>query len=98
VRDRCGRIANTELLGERPLPARDTASGTRGVACALARQADEARVEARMLDKTANYQQRDKEGLYRLLRTFDPEVSGLIFWPVIFGMVFILASLVLSIR
>jgi hypothetical protein len=55
-------------------------------------------VEARMLDKTANYQQRDKEGLYRLLRTFDPEVSGLIFWPIIFGMVFILASLVLSIR
>jgi hypothetical protein len=72
--------------------------GTRGVACALARQADEPRVEARMLDKTAIYQQRDKEGLYRLLRTFDPEVSGLIFWPVIFGMVFILASLVLSIR
>ena len=51
-----------------------------------------------MLDKTANYQQRDKEGLYRPLRTFDPEVFGLIFWPVIFGMVFILASLVLSIR
>jgi hypothetical protein len=58
-------------------------------------------VEARMLDKTANYQnyqQREKEGLYRLLKTFDPQVSGLVFWPVIFGMVFILASLVLSIR
>jgi hypothetical protein len=36
-----------------------------------------------MLEKTANYQnyqQREKEGLYRLLNTFDPQVSGLVFF------------------
>ena len=32
------------------------------------------------------------------LRTFDPEVSGWIFWPIIFGLAGILGQLVITIR
>ena len=32
------------------------------------------------------------------LRTFDPEVSGWIFWPIIFGVAVVLGQLAITIR
>jgi hypothetical protein len=62
-------------------------------------QGDEAGVAARMLEKTTNKsQQREEEGFCWRLKMFDPAVPGFIFWPIILGWCFLLASLALSIR
>jgi hypothetical protein len=40
---------------------------------------------------------RESEAIEKL-RKFDPEVSGWIFWPIIFGLAGILGQLVITIR
>jgi hypothetical protein len=52
-----------------------------------------------MLERTTyKPQQREEEGFYARLKTFDPDVPGVIFWPVMFGEVLVMASLALSMR
>jgi hypothetical protein len=48
--------------------------------------------EAVMLQRT------DENGIIRTLKTFNPEVSGWVFWPVIFGLAVILQLMVITIR
>jgi hypothetical protein len=50
-----------------------------------------------MLEKTTNKPLRERE-FYRRLKGIDPTVPGLIFWPILFGMVLLLGSLALSMR
>ena len=48
--------------------------------------------EAVMLQRT------EENGIIRTLKTFNPEVSGWVFWPVIFGVAVILQLMVITIR
>jgi hypothetical protein len=48
--------------------------------------------EAVMLQRT------EENGIIRTLKTFNPEVSGWVFWPVIFGLAVILQLMVITIR
>ena len=54
-----------------------------------------------MLDRTT-YKPTDEAvregGFYQRLKMLDPVVPGFIFWPIILGWCFLLASLALSIR
>jgi hypothetical protein len=40
-----------------------------------------------MLEQTARKQLQEKQetGIGKIIRTFDPDVPGYVFWPVIFG-------------
>ena len=40
-----------------------------------------------MLEKTVReaFQEGQEKGFGRLIRTFDPDVPGYVFWPIIFG-------------
>jgi hypothetical protein len=40
-------------------------------------------------------QAHQEDGLRRIIRTFDPEVPGYVFWPIIFGMTAALQQLVI---
>jgi hypothetical protein len=48
--------------------------------------------EAVMLQRT------EENGIIKTLKTFNPEVSGWVFWPVIFGLAVILQLMVITIR
>jgi len=41
-----------------------------------------------MLEKTVReaFQEGQEKGFGRLIRTFDPDVPGYVFWPIIFGL------------
>jgi len=43
-------------------------------------------------------QRTEENGIIRTLKTFNPEVSGWVFWPVIFGVAVILQLIVITIR
>ena len=43
------------------------------------------------------HQENQETGVRRIIRTFDPEVPGYVFWPIIFGTAAILQQLVLAI-
>ena len=43
-------------------------------------------------------QRTEENGIIKTLKTFNPEVSGWVFWPVIFGLAVILQLMVITIR
>ena len=51
-----------------------------------------------MLQRTQGqaYQESQETGVGRIIRTFDPEVPGYVFWPIMFGTAAILQQLVLA--
>ena len=51
-----------------------------------------------MLQRTQGqaYQENQETGVGRIIRTFDPEVPGYVFWPIMFGTAAILQQLVLA--
>jgi len=51
-----------------------------------------------MLEKTARaeFQEKQETGFGRLIRTFDPDVPGYVFWPIIFGVGAIFGLVVLG--
>ena len=54
-----------------------------------------------MLDRTTNNPTDEavrEGGFYQRLKMLDPVVPGFIFWPIIFGMAFVLGGLAVSIR
>lgn len=52
-----------------------------------------------MLQRTQpqTHQEDQETGVRRIIRTFNPEVPGYVFWPIIFGTAVILQQLVLAI-
>jgi hypothetical protein len=58
---------------------------------------NESRKEAAMLQRTPRQalQENQETGVRRIIRTFDPEVPGYVFWPIIFGMAAALQQLVI---
>jgi hypothetical protein len=55
-------------------------------------------VEATMLDQTARaeFQEKKETGFGGFIRTFDPDVPGYVFWPIIFGVGAIFGLVVLA--
>jgi hypothetical protein len=51
-----------------------------------------------MLEKTARAELQEKQetGFGRFIRTFDPDVPGYVFWPIIFGVGAIFGLVVLG--
>ena len=51
-----------------------------------------------MLEQTsrAGFQEKQKTGFGMLIRTFDPDVPGYVFWPAIFGVGAIFGLVVLA--
>ena len=51
-----------------------------------------------MLQRTQGqaHQENQETGVRRIIRTFNPEVPGYVFWPIIFGIGVIFQQLVLS--
>ena len=50
-----------------------------------------------MLEQTAReeFQENQETGIGKVISTFDPDVPGYVFWPIIFGVAVIFAVMVL---